>query len=413
MSGNQQKEILDRKLDSIEDAIEAIANGKVIIVVDDEDRENEGDFICAADKVTPEIINFMATHGRGLICSPITESRARELNLRPMVDNNNSHHETAFTVSIDLIGHGCSTGISAYDRATGIKMLTDAETSWTDYARPGHIFPLVAKDGGVLRRAGHTEASVDLAKLAGLYPAAVLIEILNEDGTMARVPDLFKIADKFDLKIVSIADLIEYRIKHELLIERLITVDMPTEYGNFDLIAYHDKTRDETHLALKKGDWKEGEPVLVRVHSSCQTGDILGSLRCDCGPQLHAAMKKIEAEGKGLLLYIQQEGRGIGLLNKLKAYKLQEEGYDTVEANLKLGFKADQRDYGIGAQILRDLNISKMRLMTNNPTKRIGLVGYGLEIVENVELEIQPNEHNEFYLLTKRDKMGHNILKKD
>jgi 3,4-dihydroxy 2-butanone 4-phosphate synthase/GTP cyclohydrolase II len=400
-------------LDPIEEAIEAIRTGKVIIVVDDEDRENEGDFICAAEKITPEIVNFMATHGRGLICTPLTEKRCRELNLSPMVESNTSHHETAFTVSIDLVGFGCSTGISAYDRATGIKRLTNAEASWTDYARPGHIFPLIAKDGGVLRRAGHTEAAVDLARLAGLYPAGVLVEILNEDGSMARLPDLFKIAEKFGIKIVSIAELIEYRIKNEKLIERLISVDMPTEYGDFELIAFHDKTRDETHLALKKGDWKEGEPVLVRVHSSCQTGDILGSLRCDCGPQLHAAMRRIEEEGKGLLLYIQQEGRGIGLLNKLKAYKLQEQGYDTVEANLKLGFKADQRDYGIGAQILRDLGIAKMRLMTNNPKKRIGLVGYGLEIVENIELEVQPNEYNEFYLLTKRDKMGHNILKKD
>jgi 3,4-dihydroxy 2-butanone 4-phosphate synthase/GTP cyclohydrolase II len=411
MSGNPLNETIEPKLDSIEEAIDAIRNGKVIIVVDDEDRENEGDFICAAEKITPEIINFMATHGRGLICTPLTEKRCRELNLRPMVEYNTSHHETAFTVSIDLIGYGCSTGISAYDRATGIKRLTHPETTWTDYARPGHIFPLVAKDGGVLRRTGHTEAAVDLARLAGLSPAGVLVEILNEDGSMARLPELFKIASKFGIKIVSIADLIEYRIKHEKLIERLISVNMPTVYGDFELIAFHDKTREETHLALKKGDWKEDEPVLVRVHSSCQTGDILGSLRCDCGPQLHAALSKINEEGKGLLLYVQQEGRGIGLLNKLKAYKLQEQGYDTVEANLKLGFKADQRDYGIGAQILRDLNISKMRLMTNNPKKRIGLVGYGLEIVENVELEIKANEHNEFYLLTKRDKMGHNIMK--
>ncbi len=413
MSGNQQNETSNRKLDSIEDAIEAIRNGKVIIVVDDEDRENEGDFICAAEKITPEIVNFMATHGRGLICTPLTEKRCRELNLRPMVEYNTSNHETAFTVSIDLLGFGCSTGISAYDRSTGIKRLTNPEAIWTDYARPGHIFPLVAKDGGVLRRAGHTEAAIDISRLAGCYPAGVLVEILKEDGSMARLPDLFKIADKFELKIVSIADLIEYRIKHEKLIERLISVNMPTEYGDFELIAFHDKTRDETHLALKKGDWKEEETVLVRVHSSCQTGDIFGSFRCDCGPQLHASMQAIEKEGKGLLLYIQQEGRGIGLLNKLKAYKLQEQGYDTVEANLKLGFKADQRDYGIGAQILRDLNISKMRLMTNNPKKRIGLIGYGLEIVENVELEIQANEHNEFYLLTKRDKMGHNIMKEE
>ncbi|WP_442985434.1 bifunctional 3,4-dihydroxy-2-butanone-4-phosphate synthase/GTP cyclohydrolase II [Saprospira sp. CCB-QB6] len=412
MSGNQQNESLDRKLDSIEAAIQDIRDGKIIIVVDDEDRENEGDFICAAEKVTPELVNFMATHGRGLICTPLTEDRCKELNLKPMVQTNTSHHETAFTISVDLIGHGCSTGISAYDRSTGIRLLTDPNTSWTDYARPGHIFPLIAKDGGVLRRAGHTEAAVDLARLAGLAPAGVLVEILNEDGTMARLPDLLKVAEQFDLKIISIADLIKYRVENEKLVERLIDVQMPTEYGDFQLIAFEDKTRNETHLALKKGDWKADEPVLVRVHSSCQTGDILGSLRCDCGPQLHAAMKQIEAEGKGLLLYIMQEGRGIGLLNKLKAYKLQEQGYDTVEANLMLGFKADERDYGIGAQILRELKISKMRLMTNNPTKRIGLIGYGLEIVENVELEIEPNEHNEFYLFTKRDKMGHNILDK-
>jgi 3,4-dihydroxy 2-butanone 4-phosphate synthase/GTP cyclohydrolase II len=412
-SGNQPKEMFDRKLDTIEEAIADIAAGKIIIVVDDEDRENEGDFICAAEKVSPEIINFMATHGRGLICTPLTESQCQKLNLRPMVDANTSHHETAFTVSIDLKGFGCSTGISAYDRSTGIKRLTDVDVQSSDYARPGHIFPLIAKEGGVLRRAGHTEAAVDFARLAGLFPAGVLVEILNEDGTMARLGDLFAIAERFQLKIVSIADLIEYRTKHEKLIERLISVDMPTEFGAFEMIAYHDKTREETHLVMKKGSWLPDEPVLVRVHSSCMTGDIMGSMRCDCGPQLHAALKKIEEEGKGVLLYIQQEGRGIGLLNKLKAYKLQEEGLDTVEANLQLGFKADQRDYGIGAQILRDLGVGKMKLMTNNPKKRIGLVGYGLEITENVQIEIEANKHNEFYLLTKRDKLGHQILKKD
>lgn len=407
MSGNQPNETLSRGLDSIESAIEDIKAGKVVIVVDDENRENEGDFICAAERITPQIINFMARYGRGLICTPLTARRCQELNLKPMEQDNTSHHQTAFTISIDLIGYGCTTGISAYDRSTGIKKLTEPETRANDYARPGHIFPLIAKDGGVLRRAGHTEAAVDLARLAGLYPAGVLVEILNEDGSMARLPDLLQIADQHGLKIISIEDLIKYRVQKERLIEREVSVQMPTEWGNFELIAYTDKTSDRTHLALKKGTWNENEPVLVRVHSSCVTGDILGSLRCDCGQQLHAAMAQIEREGKGLVLYIQQEGRGIGLLNKLHAYKLQEQGYDTVEANLQLGFKADERDYGVGAQILRDLNIGKIRLMTNNPKKRIGLIGYGLEIVENVGLEMPANEHNEAYLRTKRDKMGH------
>ena len=401
---------MDFQLNSIEEALEDIRQGKVIIVVDDEDRENEGDFICAAESVTPAIINFMAKHGRGLICTPITEIRARELDLRYMVQENTALHQTAFTVSIDLVGFGCSTGISAYDRATGITHLTKKEAKGSDYARPGHIFPLIAKDGGVLRRAGHTEAAVDLAKLAGLAPAGVLVEILNEDGTMARLPDLMEIAKIHDLKIISIESLIKYRLSKETLIDKEIEVDMPTDYGDFTLIAYNDQTSGQTHMVLKKGDWNTGEPVLVRVHSSCATGDIFGSLRCDCGEQLHAAMQKIEQEGKGVILYIQQEGRGIGLVNKLKAYKLQQEGMDTVEANLALGFRADQRDYGIGAQILRDLNISKMRLMTNNPKKRIGLVGYGLEIVENVAVEINANPHNAKYLSTKRDKLGHILL---
>ncbi|MGK0389949.1 MAG: 3,4-dihydroxy 2-butanone 4-phosphate synthase/GTP cyclohydrolase II [Maribacter sp.] len=410
MSGNQPNDPI--QLNSIPEAIADIKAGKLIIVVDDEDRENEGDFIGAAELVTPEMVNFMATHGRGLVCTPITEKRAIELQLPMMVNDNTALHETAFTVSIDLVGQGCSTGISTYDRSTGIKAITQQDTKVSDFARPGHIFPLIAKDGGVLRRTGHTEASVDLARMAGLYPAALLVEILNADGTMARLPDLMKIAKEFDLKIISIKDLVAYRMNTERLIQKETTIKMPTEYGEFELIAYTEITTGDTHLALKKGNWEKDEPILVRVHSSCDTGDILGSLRCDCGPQLHAAMKKVDEAGKGLVLYMRQEGRGIGLVNKLKAYKLQEEGYDTYEANQKLGFQMDQRDYGIGAQILRDLGISKMKLMTNNPKKRIGLVGYGLEIVENVAIEVTPNEHNEFYLQTKRDKMGHEILRK-
>jgi 3,4-dihydroxy 2-butanone 4-phosphate synthase/GTP cyclohydrolase II len=399
----------DFKLNSIEEALAEIRAGKVIIVVDDEDRENEGDFICAAELITPEIINFMARYGRGLICSPITEERCEELDLYAMARNNTAMHETAFTVSIDLLGHGCSTGISAYDRSTGIKGLTDKNIKAHDYARPGHIFPLKAVKGGVLRRTGHTEAAVDLAQLAGLYPAGVLVEILNEDGTMARLPQLMEVAKEHNLKIVSIKDLVAYRMRHETLIKKEVTVKMPTKYGEFELIAYTDLTTGETHLALKKGDWEKDEPVMVRVHSSCETGDILGSLRCDCGEQLHAAMRMIEANGKGLVLYMRQEGRGIGLLNKLYAYKLQEEGYDTVEANKKLGFSMDQRDYGVGAQILRDLGISKIKLISNNPKKRIGLIGYGLEIVENIGIEMTPNKHNAHYLATKRDKMGHTL----
>jgi 3,4-dihydroxy 2-butanone 4-phosphate synthase/GTP cyclohydrolase II len=400
-------------LNTIEEAIEEIKQGKVIIVVDDEDRENEGDFLTAARNVTPEVINFMATHGRGLICAPLVEDRCDELGLDLMVRSNSATYETPFTVSVDLNGHGCTTGISASDRSKTILALINPETKPDDLGKPGHIFPLRAKKEGVLRRAGHTEAAVDLSRLAGFEEAGVIVEILNEDGTMARLPQLMEIAKKFDLKIVSIADLIEYRIKNESLIERLIDVKMPTTYGDFDLYAYRETNSGKEHLALVKGTWEKDEAVLVRVHSSCITGDIFGSCRCDCGPQLHKAMEMIEKEGKGAIIYMNQEGRGIGLTNKLRAYKLQEEGYDTLEANIKLGFKGDERDYGIGAQIIRDLGIVKMRLMSNNPTKRTGLVGYGIEIVDNVGLEIASNVHNELYLQTKRDKMGHTLnLKK-
>jgi 3,4-dihydroxy 2-butanone 4-phosphate synthase/GTP cyclohydrolase II len=398
-------------LDSIDSAIEDIKNGKMVIVVDDEDRENEGDFVAAARNVTPEVINFMSKHGRGLICAPLPEERCDELKLGLMVNNNTAVHETAFTVSIDLIGHGCTTGISAHDRAKTIQALINPDTKPEDLGRPGHIFPLRAKTGGVLRRAGHTEATIDLAKLAGLEPAGVLVEIMNEDGSMARLPELVEIAKKFDLKLISIKDLIEYRLRRETLIEEEVRVDMPTKFGHFKLIAFKEKNTGLEHLALAKGEWEKGEPVLVRVHSSCFTGDIMGSLRCDCGDQLHAAMQMVEKEGKGLILYMNQEGRGIGLMNKLKAYKLQENGYDTVEANLHLGFPMDKRDYGIGAQILRALDVTKLRLMSNNPKKRAGLAGYGLEIVETVAIEIAPNPHNEKYLTTKRDKLGHEILK--
>lgn len=398
-------------LDTIESAIEDLKKGKLLIVVDDEDRENEGDFITAANNVTPEIINFMSKFGRGLICAPITEERCDELDLNMMVENNTVLHQTPFTVSVDLIGHGCTTGISAHDRAKTVQALINPDTKPEDLGRPGHIFPLKAKTAGVLRRAGHTEATVDLARLAGFEPAGVLVEIMNDDGTMARLPQLKEIAKKFDLKIISIKDLIEYRLHKESLIEEEVRVKMPTKHGDFELVAFRQTTTGEHHLALKKGEWKEDEPVLVRVHSSCFTGDILHSLRCDCGEQLQKSMEMVEREGKGVVLYMNQEGRGIGLLNKLKAYKLQEEGKDTVEANLELGFKNDQRDYGVGAQILRSLGISKIRLMTNNPRKRAGLLGYGLEIVENVPIEIRPNPHNEFYLQTKRDKLGHEILK--
>lgn len=396
-------------LNTIEEAIEEIRAGRVIIVVDDEDRENEGDFLTAARNVTPEIINFMATHGRGLICAPLVEDRCDELGLDLMVRANSATYETPFTVSVDLIGHGCTTGISTQDRALTIKALIDPATKPEELGKPGHIFPLRAKKGGVLRRAGHTEAAIDLARLAGFESAGVIVEILNEDGTMARLPELVEIAQKFNLKIISIEDLIEYRIKHESLIERIVDVKMPTTHGDFDLYAFKEINTGQEHLALVKGSWEENEAVLVRVHSSCITGDIFGSCRCDCGPQLHKAMELIEQEGKGAIIYMNQEGRGIGLLNKLKAYKLQEEGLDTLEANLKLGFKGDERDYGIGAQIIRDLGIKKMRLMSNNPTKRTGLMGYGLEIIENVPLEIASNKHNELYLQTKRDKMGHQL----
>ncbi|MEQ8626704.1 bifunctional 3,4-dihydroxy-2-butanone-4-phosphate synthase/GTP cyclohydrolase II [Ekhidna sp.] len=398
-------------LDKIEEAIEAIKNGEVIIVVDDEDRENEGDFICAADKVTPDIINFMSKEGRGLICASLLEDRCKELDLDLMVGKNTATFETPFTVSVDLIGHGTTTGISTSDRAKTIKALVNPDTKPEDLGRPGHIFPLKAKQGGVLRRAGHTEAAVDFSRLAGLTPGGVLVEILKDDGTMARLPDCRKIADKFGLKLVSIADLIKYRMDKESMIEEEIEVSMPTSWGDFQLKAFKQKNTGEEHLALIKGTWKEGEPVMVRVHSSCVTGDIFGSCRCDCGGQLHGAMKMVEKEGKGVVLYMNQEGRGIGLMNKLKAYKLQEEGKDTVEANLELGFKSDQRDYGVGAQILRKLGISKLRLITNNPKKRVGLMGYGLEIVENIAIEIAPNQHNQKYLETKRDKLGHEILK--
>ena len=400
------------KLDSIEEAIEAIKQGEVIIVVDDEDRENEGDFICAAEKVTPEIINFMATHGRGLICAPLIEDRCEQLGLELMVGTNTAAYETPFTVSVDLIGHGCTTGISASDRAKTIRALVDDSIHPDELGKPGHIFPLKAKRGGVLRRTGHTEAAIDFARLAGLSPAGVLVEIMNEDGTMARLPDLVKVAEKFQLKLVSIKDLIAYRLKNESLIKREIGVEMPTKYGDFDLIAYRQTNTGDLHLALIKGTWEKDEPVMVRVHSSCVTGDIFGSCRCDCGPQLQQAMRMVEEAGKGVVLYMNQEGRGIGLINKLKAYKLQEQGMDTVQANLALGLPMDNRDYGVGAQILRDLGISKIRLISNNPTKRAGLLGYGLEIVDQLPIEIQPNPHNEKYLSTKRDKMGHSILKK-
>ena len=397
-------------LDSIESAIEDIKNGKLIIVVDDEDRENEGDFITAAGNATPEVINFMSMHGRGLICAPLTEERCQELNLQPMVTDNTSLHETAFTVSIDLLGDGCTTGISAHDRSKTVKALVNQNTKPEDLGRPGHIFPLKAKKGGVLRRTGHTEATIDMARLAGFEPAGVLVEIMNEDGSMARLPQLKEIAKKFDLKLISIKDLIEYRLKKETLIKEEVRVNLPTKFGAFELIAFEQLNTGEIHLALKKGEWQKDEPVLVRVHSSCMTGDILGSLRCDCGDQLHHAMKMVEEAGKGVVLYMNQEGRGIGLLNKLKAYKLQEQGRDTVEANLELGFDMDERDYGVGAQILRHLGVSKMKLMSNNPRKRAGLLGYGLEVVDNVQIEIASNPHNAKYLQTKKDKMGHEIL---
>ena len=397
-------------LNTIEEAIKDIQKGKIIIVVDDEDRENEGDFVTAARNVTPEVINFMSTQGRGLICAAITEKRCEELQLQPMVVDNTSLYETAFTVSIDLIGDNCTTGISAHDRSKTVLSLINPNTKPEDLGRPGHIFPLKAKNSGVLRRAGHTEATIDIAMLAGFEPAGALVEIMNEDGSMARLPQLKIIAEKFDLKIISIKDLIAFRLKHETLIREEVRVNMPTKYGDFELIAYTQVNTGDVHLAMKKGNWLKDEPVLVRVHSSCVTGDILGSLRCDCGEQLHHALQIIEAEGKGVVLYMNQEGRGIGLLSKLKAYKLQEQGRDTVEANIELGFAGDQRDYGVGAQILRELDVTKMRLISNNPRKRAGLSGYGIEVVDTVPIEMKPNSHNEKYLLTKRDKLGHEIL---
>jgi len=398
-------------LNTIPEAVEAIKAGKIIIVVDDDDRENEGDFLIASRYATPEAINFMARYGRGLICAPITRQRARELELDPMVTNNTATLETSFTVSIDLLGHGCTTGISASDRSRTTLALIDPATKPADLGRPGHVFPLIAKDGGVLRRAGHTEAAIDFPVMAGLEPAGVICEIMKEDGEMARLPELLVIAKEFDLKIISIKDLIAYRLNSETLIDREVTVKMPTQWGDFDMIAYTQKNTGEHHLALVKGTWEPGEPVLIRVHSSCITGDIFGSCRCDCGPQLHKAMELVSKEGKGVIVYMNQEGRGIGLINKLKAYQLQESGLDTVEANIQLGFKMDQRDYGIGAQIIRDLGITKMRLMSNNPKKRSGLVGYGLEVIETVPIEIDSNPHNEAYLRTKRDKMDHSIMR--
>ena len=394
---------------TIEEAIKDIILGKVVIVIDDENRENEGDFVAAAEMATPEMVNFMATHGRGLICTPLIEERCEELNLELMIGKNTAAFETPFTISVDLIGNGCTTGISAQDRSKTIQALVDENTRPEQLGKPGHIFPLKALKGGVLRRAGHTEASIDLARLAGLKPAGVIVEILNEDGTMARTPELFKLAEKFDLKFITIKDLIEYRIKNESLISEEVDVHLPTDFGDFKMKAFKQISNQQLHLVIYKGEWKEEEEVLVRVHSSCMTGDIFGSCRCDCGHQLKAAMSQIEKEGKGVIVYMNQEGRGIGLLNKLKAYKLQENGKDTVEANLELGFNADDRDYGIGAQILRAMNVRNIKLLSNNPKKRAGLIGYGIEIVENIPLEIKSNKHNQFYLETKRDKMGHSL----
>lgn len=400
---------MEFKVNTIEEAIEDFRNGKFVIVVDDEDRENEGDFIMAAEKITPDHVNFMLKNGRGVLCAPVTEERCKELNLDMQVYDNTSLLGTPFTVTVDLLGNGCTTGVSMHDRAATIKALTDDNLKPNDLGRPGHINPLRARNGGVLVRAGHTEAAVDLARLAGLKPCGALIEIINDDGTMARMPQLQEVARKFDLKIVTIKDLISYRMAHETLIRKEEDVFLPTKWGNFRLIAYTQLDNGATHMVLRKGEWTEDEPVLVRVHSSCATGDIFGSCKCDCGDQLHVAMQMIEKEGKGCVVYMSQEGRGIGLVNKLKAYHLQEQGVDTVDANIKLGFKADERDYGIGAQILRDLGVGKMRLITNNPVKRSGLEGYGLKIVETMPIIIQPNEYNERYLKTKQERMGHDL----
>jgi 3,4-dihydroxy 2-butanone 4-phosphate synthase / GTP cyclohydrolase II len=395
-------------LNTIEEAIKDIKIGKFIIVVDDEDRENEGDFICAAEKITPEMVNFMVTEGRGVLCAPLTEDRCDELDLEMQVDKNTSIHSTPFTVSVDKL-EGCTTGVSSADRAATFQALADPISQPDTFGRPGHVFPLRARNKGVLRRAGHTEAAVDLARLAGLNPAGALIEIMNEDGTMARLPELIEIAEKFDLKIVTIKDLIAYRLKTESLVEMGEKVNMPTKYGNFKLIPFRQISNGLEHVALIKGEWEADAPILVRVHSSCITGDIFGSLRCECGDQLHKAMQLIEKEGKGVVVYMNQEGRGIGLMNKIRAYKLQEEGMDTVDANLHLGFDADERDYGVGAQILREIGVTKIRLMTNNPKKRIGLEAYGLSIVENIALEIVPNQYNAYYMQTKKNRMGHDL----
>ena len=400
-------------LDRIEDAIEDIRKGKLVIVVDDEDRENEGDFIVAAEFATPEVINFMSKEGRGLICVALTEERCAALQLAPMVTSNTSLHETAFTVSVDLIGEGTTTGISAQDRSKTILALVNPNTRPDQLGRPGHIFPLKAVAGGVLRRTGHTEATIDLARLAGLQPAGALVEVMNEDGSMARLPQLLEIGARFGIKVISIKDLIDFRLRTDSLIEELVRVDMPTAFGHFTLVAFKENLSGAEHLALVKGSWLPNEPVLTRVHSSCFTGDILSSLRCDCGEQLHNAMRKIEQEGKGVIVYMNQEGRGIGLINKLKAYQLQEQGLDTVEANLQLGFGMDDRDYGVGAQILRYLGITQLRLLSNNPRKRAGLKGYGLEVTEVIPIETSPNSHNLKYLQTKRDKLGHDILNKE
>ena len=395
------------KLNTIEEALEDFRRGEFLIVVDDEDRENEGDFIIAAEKVTPEKVNFMMRYGRGVLCAPITEDRARELELEMQVPNNTSVHETPFTVTVDRLGNGCTTGVSMYDRTQTILALADPNITPGDLARPGHVGPLRARNKGVLRRAGHTEAAVDLARLAGLQPVAALIEIINEDGTMARLPQLWEVAQRFGLKIITIKDLIAYRLRTESIVERGEEVAMPTQWGDFRLIPFKQKSNGLEHIALIKGDVADGQPVLVRVHSSCATGDIFGSMRCECGEQLHKAMELIEKEGRGVVVYLNQEGRGIGLMEKIRAYKLQEEGLDTVEANLHLGHQADERDYGVGAQILQQLGIQQMRLLSNNPIKRVGLEGYGLEVVETLPLEIQPNEHNAFYMQTKKDRMGH------